>query len=367
MQAGFGPRTLGLVLGVVVLPLFAAEQKAVPQIAAEIERIERETKNLAPLPAGVEGIVNTSTASLKDAAEALQAERIYLALERLLQGEDLFHGVRAMIQHAGIVKDGLPAFEAEWGKASANLAALSREVRSRNQSGSPAAVRALSETALGRTVPLLDGSRGFATATGPGDGLLYLGEAQGQAEFARFCSSLPLTRKNRRLTVRSLLPELLALQTQADAAFRPPRSIEQHPRFIALNSTLKLARELDSSKAYYGALYHYLEAVRHFAMLDAPSPNTERQAQLPGVIEGERKKLAKAGVDDSILELFLERAASQAAHPDGTAPTADEFRSAELILTRVLPAYAATRRPAAPLRKTKNKTIDVTLVRWPYT
>jgi hypothetical protein len=367
MQAASGSCAARLVLSVVVLPLFAAEQKAVPQIAAEIQRIERESKDLAPVPSAMEGIVKSSTASLKGASEALQSGRIYLALERLVQGADLFQGVRAMVQHAGIVKGGMPAFEAEWGKAGLSLAALLREVRSRNQSGAPAAVRALTETSLGRTVPLLDGSRGFATATGPADGLLYLGEAQGQAEFARFCASLPLTRKNRGLTVRSLLPELLALQAKADAAFQPPRSIEQHPRFIALNSTLKLARELDSSKAYYGALYQYLEAVRHFAMLDAASPDAARQAQLPRVIEAERQKLANSANDNSILELLLERAASQAVHPDGTAPVADEFRSAEVIVTQVLPAYAATRKPAPFLTRTKGKTIDVTLVRWPYT
>src|SRR5438309_900221 len=80
--------------------------------------------------------------------------------------------------------------------------------------------------------------------------IFYLGEAQGEAEFARFCAGLNLPRKGRAIALRSLLPELLALQEKTNAAFQPPRSIDQHPRFIALNSTLKLARELDAAKLY---------------------------------------------------------------------------------------------------------------------
>lgn len=353
-------------LGFVALQLSAADPKPNPQIAAEIQRIERELKELAP-PSSIEGIVASSRSALKSADEALQSSRVYLSLERLVQASDLFHGIRSAIQQEETVKGGLPAFETEWGKASVSLAALARQVRARNWAASPAALRALAETSLGRTVPLLDGSRGFAAATGPADGVFYLGEARGQAEFARFSGSLSMARKTRKLTPRSLLPELLALQAKADAAFQPPRSIEQHPRFIALNSTIKLARELDSTKAYYGALYQYLEAIRHFGMLDAASLDAARQAQLPGAIEAERTRFASSASDDSILELFLERAAAQATHPDGTPPTADEWRSAQVILSQVLPAYAAALKPAPAFRQSKGKTIDVTLVRWPYT
>lgn len=361
-----GSRAAALLLGVALLRPIAADQNPAPQIAAEIQRIERALKDVAPAVPSMEPVVSGSRSSLKGANEALQSERIYLALERLVQAVDLLQGVRAVAEQSDAMKGGMPAFEAEWGKASLNLAALSREVRARNWSGSPAALRALAETSLGRSVPLLDGGRGFALATGPKDGLLYLGEAQGQAEFARFCATLRMAGKSR-LLGRSLLPELLALQAKADAAFQPPRSIEQHPRFIALNSTIKLARELDSTKSYYGALYQYLEAVRHFGMLDAAPVGEARQAQLTPAIEAERRKLAGSSRDDSILELFLERAAAQAKHPDGSAPSADEWRSAQVIVSQVLPAYAAALKAAPAVQQSKGKTIDVTLVRWPYT
>jgi hypothetical protein len=247
------------------------------------------------------------------------------------------------------------------------VASLSREVQAQKWSTAPAALRALSETSLGRSVPLLDGGRGFAMANGPADGLFYVGEARGQAEFARFCGSLPLIRKQPGWQARSLLPELLALQSKADAAFRPPRSIEQHPRFIALNSALKLARELDSAKSYYGALYQYLDAIRHYGMLDPALPDASRQAELKSAIAAEQSRLTSSTRDDSILQLFLERAAAQAAHADGSAPSLDEWRSAEAIVTEVLPAYTAALKPASASEQVGGKTIDVTLVRWPYT
>jgi hypothetical protein len=77
-----------------------------------------------------------------------------------------------------------------------------------------------------------------------------------------------------------MLPELVALQQKTNAAFQPPRSVEFHSRFIALNSTLKLAQELDARKFYAGSLYQYLEAVRHYAMLDAPQVDPARQKAL---------------------------------------------------------------------------------------
>ena len=46
------------------------------------------------------------------------------------------------------------------------------------------------------------------------------------------------------------------------------------------DKAIKFARELDSSKAYAGALYQYLEAVRHFGMLDPDVSDEAKQAAL---------------------------------------------------------------------------------------
>src|SRR5262249_821148 len=162
---------------------------------------------------------------------------------------------------------------------------------------------------------------------------------------------------------RSLLPELRALQEKTNAAFQPPKSIEFHPRFIALNSQIKLAEELDASRFYAGALYAYLDAVRHYGMLDAPLLDGAAQTQVKNDVAAEGRKLAAQSAEDSILQLYLERATSYSTHPDGSAPSADEWRGARVILDHVLPAYYAALKPPTQLAAPSGKTVDITLVR----
>ena len=279
------------------LALAAQGQDATSRIRAQIEAL-RESSKAKP--------DDNTQQMLKAAGDELEAGRLYVSLERLAQALDYFRGARSAADLAGTVNDGLPAFEAEWQKVRHDLEGLTRDLQTGNWTASPAAVRALAEVAAVKAVPLADGGRGFAMSTRPADGLFYLGQAQGEAEFARWCASLKIPRKGREATVRSLLPELLALQQQVNGAFQPPRSIELHSRFIALNATLKLARELDSAGLYHGALYAYLEAVRHFGMLDAPAAETD--------ITQLRKRLQEYSNDDSIAQIFLERAESYLAH-----------------------------------------------------
>ena len=351
----------------VVAPLVAAEAAAASQIDAEIQRLEEAWRQTTPSDHNLDGIVSASRDALHSAKDALRAGRLLLAMESLARATDLYYGVREIVAKSSEMNGGMAAFEAEWAKASREVADRSGISRAKNWSASPASVRALAETALGRTGPLLDGGRGFATATGPRDGLLYIGEARGQAEFAAFCAALRLAGAKRGWVPRSLLPELLELQEKADAAFQPPRSVDQHSRFIALNSSIKLARELDAAKSYYGALYQYLEAVRHYGMLDAPAVGAERRAELKSAIGEEIRKGSKAGRDDSIPQIFLERTAAQIVHADGSDSTADEWRTAGVVLTKVLPAYATVLKSAPRLRTNGDRTISVTLVRWPYT
>lgn len=350
-----------------VLPSFTRGQDAKTQIRAEIDRLQQSLRARPISIADLASLGPDIDKMLQDAAGALDSGKPYLSMEKLLQAEDLLQGARVTEEKSAAVKSGLPAFEAEWENASRNLAAINQETRKKDWHNAPVALQALSETAQGKSVPLLDGSRGFATSTKPGDGLFYMGQAQGNAAFAKFSSSLGLARASASFPLRSYLPELQKLQQKTNAAFRPPRSIELHTRFIALNSTLKLAEELDAQKFYAAALYQYLEATRHVAMLDAPPLDATGQTALKTDIAAARKNLASSRQDDSLAELFLERAESQAVHGDGSAPSADEWRSARVILDQVLPAYFAARKPASPLQQASGKTVDLTLVRWPYT
>jgi hypothetical protein len=352
---------------ILALTLAAAAQDEAAGIRAEIARLQQVLKDKPvtnPDFAQVGTMVGTA---LEIAARAADAGHLYLSLENLAQAEDLLGGARVIVDSAGLAKSGPAEFDSAWGAESVRLAARDREARERKWENVPAGVRALAEAAQGKSIPLLDGARGFATAKGPAEGLFYMGQAEGEAEFARFCATLALTSGKRAFPLRSFLPELLALQARANAAFQPPKSIDLHPRFIALNSAIKLAEELDSTKFYAGALYQYLEAVRHFGMLDQPPLDAAGQVRLKKNLAAARKKLAASPDDESIAQLFLERAESQRVHADGSAPSADEWRSARVILDQVLPAHTAARKPASPQQKASGKSVEITLIRWPYT
>lgn len=355
------------VLLMVSLAMPAAGQDAAAQIKTHIDRLQQSLKDKPVSDPNLPNVDSTIGGWLKEASEALSAGRIYMSLEKLRDATDLLSGVRNLIDKGETVKSSLPAFESEWKKASLDLTALDQEARGRNWNNAPVALRALSEGAQGKAQPLLEGGRGFATSTQPKDGLFYLGEAQGEAEFAKFCASLSLPAKTEAFPLRSLLPELRNLQEKTNAAFQPPRSIELHTQFVMLNGTLNLARELDAERFYAGSLHQYLEAVRHYGMLDTVPLDAAKQSALKAALAAQRKKLDASKRDDSIVQLFLERAESQVSHADSSAPSADEWRSAQVIVVRVLPAYFAAMKPASPLRQASGKTVELTLVRWPYT
>jgi len=345
-----------------------AQGSATSQIKAEIARLEQSIKDKPVTDKDFAPIADDAANALKAALAAVDSGQLYLALEKLGQAEDLLGAARAGADKAAVENGGLAAFQSQWGKVSLRLTALDKDAHARQWNGTPLAVQALAESAQGKAIPLLEGGQGFAVANGPKDGLMYVGEAEGEADFAVFCAKLTFAGKNgSSFPLRSLLPELQSLQTKANAAFQPPKSIDQHTRFIALNSQLKLAQELDASKFYAGALYAYLEAVRHYGMLDAPAQDTAQQAKLKQDIAAERKKSNASPADDSLAQLFLQRAESYIAHPDDSAPSETEWKGARVVLDQVLPAYFAAKQPATPVNVASGKTVEITLVRWPYT
>jgi hypothetical protein len=345
----------------------ARAQDAASKVEAEAARLQQSLSENPVTDPDFASIASAAKAALESATEEARAGHVYLSLEKLALGFDYSQAARAGADKEAVVKGGLPAFEAMWGKANLQLSKFDEEAAKRDWGSVPQAVRALSETAQAKALPLLEGGRGFATATAPKDGLFYLGEARGEAEFARFCASLQFPQKHSAFALRSILPELAALQEKTNAAFQPPRSIDLHSRFIALNSSLKLAQDLNARKSFAGALYQYLEAVRQYAMLDGPLVEAAQQPVVKNEIAVKQKELAASLQDTSIPQLFLERAVGQITHRDGSEANPDEWRSASAILHEVLPAYFAVQKAAPATPAPTGNTITLTLVRWPYT
>jgi len=337
-------------------------QDAESQIRMRIDRLEQALQEKPILNADFPNFKEISGESIRSAREAVSNHRVFQSLERLAQLLSYVQGGRRGTEHLGTGSSALPAFEAKWAKANLELTAVDQQIRTRNWKNTPEALRALIESALGKVVPLMAGSRGFALSTSPADGMFYMGQAEGLGEFVKFCASLNLPRTGKAIPARSLLPELQRLQEKVNAAFVPPKSIDQHPRFIALNATLKTALELDAGKFYRGALYQYLDAVRSFGILDTAELDAGQKGELKNKIAALRATL-RASKDDSILEIFAERAESQVS----SAATPDEWRSAFLISSQVVLVCVVVCEVVAMAKRTSRKTIQVTLVRWPYT
>lgn len=317
---------------------------ATERIRREIARLRRESATISAAGAGRE-VVAESKETLDGAERSLATGRIYRALEDLGRVSVRLHALSNTLRHGP--NDG-PAFESAWTDRRAAL--LAGEAERRLPTEAPVAIEALAQTAAAQVMIVADASRAYARVTGPRSGFYYLGEAEGDAAWSRWCRALGLRREAAEVPLRSIAPELAALSEREQAAFQPPLSIDAHPRFIELNATVKLARELDARGFRAGALYQYLDALEQ---LSAILP--ERASAPPESAEAWRKRFEASGRDESLGLLFLDRAAAAG----GTRAAA--------ILGEVLPAYTAALASARGAPAAGTAAVTVTLVRWPYT
>jgi hypothetical protein len=302
-----------------------------------------------------------ATEALANCEAALDRGRLSLAVLELARAERV---ISAATYGEGSSADA-SAFKERWSKERRQLANYTEaSVRSGGWKA-PLAIRALEEAARGQVLPTIDAAQAYAPVTEIRYGQYYLGEARGLADFSRAVRAMKFAEAPMSPTVRSIAPELGALQSKANEAFKPPLSRDKHGQFIRLNSTLKIAEELNSAGLYAGAWYEYLAALLQYSTLQAPTVEAAEQSALKARVAAELQKPASSGTDDSLRRLFLEQA--EAAVENEKASAAD-LTKASLILNVVLPGFSelvhgATKSPVpnAP------KLVTVTLVRWPYT
>jgi predicted ribosome quality control (RQC) complex YloA/Tae2 family protein len=114
----------------------AYAQDAAVQTKSEIERMQQSLKAQPIQSPDLADLGKRIEQRLKEADSARSVGRLYLSLENLGQAEDYFHAVRTIEAKGDAVKDNLPAFEAEWGKASLEYAALDKQARQRDWAAS---------------------------------------------------------------------------------------------------------------------------------------------------------------------------------------------------------------------------------------
>jgi hypothetical protein len=351
------------VLGVAAPTAADARTAARPDpLAAEIERWSAFLRDHTSSDESWAQIKGMAEPVLKRAEEALHDGQRLLALQRL-SSVRMYLAAAVYTEQKPAERKDAAAFEAEWNRVGRTLRADLEPPRPESLDGVvPAAVRALGEASLAQVRVYYETSLEYGRTTMPQYGLLYLGVAQAQRDFANFCRTLSLAPGGSLPPARALGPELDRLEGEILAAYRPPASIEKHSEFIATSSALKEAREMDAAGLRCGALLRYLQTAQRLALLRAGSASLDAD-RLRRQLKDFETRLSAGGVDNSIGRIFLETAQADLAHPaSGGSPTV-----AAAVADDVLPRYLSALAPARLQPPQPDPQVTVTLVRWPYT
>jgi hypothetical protein len=362
--------SVALVVGTLLLaPAGSRADKTADPLAAEAARLQSFLESNRSSAEIWQDVKKSTEPALARIRAAIGAERRWLALNRLASvsvnlGASAYLEERTTEQRT----DGA-AFEKEWARMGEvlknDLAAAPPNLL---DGVVPAAARAVGETVLAQVRPFYESSLEYGRSTMPDAGLFYLGSAQAARDFVRTSRTLGVPTKAASPPVRSLAPELDALEGELLGTYRPPVSIERHPEFIGTSSALNDARRLDAAGLRYGALLRYLQAAQRTRLLrSTPAVDTVALRESLREMEG---RLTSPGGDHSVARIFLESAAEDLEAAKSGAPgatTPPPGATAAAVLQDVMPRYFAALEPARPVPTRLPAEVTVTLVRWPFT
>jgi len=362
MSKGASAALLAFLLPTLACGASAPSDPAQDPLAAEIARAKTLLESKPDNQVWAE-VRQPSMTALTRADEDLRAGRRWLALQRLTNVQGNLASRNYLAEHLAPKPD-MAAFEAEWARMGNALRAELGTPSPSAFDGQPAAARALGEVAVPQIRGYYDASLDYGRATMPEAGVYYLASAEEQRAIADYIRKLSgPAPKGTPPRLRSIRPELDALQGEMLSVYKPPLSIDHHGEFIVASSALKEAFELDAAGLRYGALLRYLQAARLSAPLRAQQPPAADAAALDKQLRDLGSRLSTGEVDHSLGQLFLESAQSEAAMATpGSAST-----TAATIVNDVLPRYFAALEPARPEAPKPEAQVAVTLVRWPYT
>jgi hypothetical protein len=218
----------------------------------------------------------------------------------------------------------------------------------------PSLLRAFAEGSILRSRNFYNASLDYARSTTPDSGFYYLGRAHGERALITALQTFSTVSRAPAPKVRSLAPDIDALQHILLTAYKPPASMNRHDEFITASAVLKEARELDEAGLHYGALLRYLDAAQRTGrIIGTPESAPELREHL-----GKWRERLRG--ENSIAQLFLEFA--EADLESGEAPA-----MATSVDSFVLPRYFAALGTAPATRPKPKALAHVTLIRWPYT
>ena len=334
-------------------------------IAAEVERWSTFVEKHPARGENWDQVKAAVAPLLERARSALAKGRRYLALQRLAPARVYLAATTWIDGEPAKPKEDGAGFEAEWKRMGGVLKASLEKPRAAALDGiSPAAVRAIAESSLPQIRAYYEAALDYGRATGPGTGLYYVGLAQAHREMEAFCRSISTRDGPPAPPLRSLEPELDALETELLALYRPPVSTDRHGDFIAASATLKEARELDAAGLRYGALLRLLLTAQRVSMLAPPAGSAE---DVRAALDQFERRIETAKADHTIARIFTEAAEADLDGTSAPVPGSSQGDAARAIAKSVLPRYFAALEPAPPRAPRPDPSVTVTLVRWPYT
>jgi hypothetical protein len=131
---------------------------------------------------------------------------------------------------------------------------------------------------------------------------------------------------------------LTKIETAALRTYKSADVSKQQAQFNRLNSTLKVAGELNKASMFEGALLKYLESELLFGSMTTTAENEDLE-HLRRRLEETGKLLMDKKTDHSIGLLFWQMAESSLNPIPKAEPTPAQIKRAVVILNKVIPSY----------------------------
>lgn len=328
--------TLTIVCLLICSPAVGYAQDTSPQISEAATRLEKvlSSEDVSDDPAA-----GQCGDEIRTARSTLRAGYLYLSLYTLRPCLLEIGARRYLRAKGGIEKKGLDAFEEEWRRLGLELDER-EEVLALGQSQlSVALILALVEASEIQIRPYYRSGRLYGLNTTIPDGLYYLGLAPANLDFALLCQQLQIVRTKPLIKLRSLEPELVELETETIQSYKRNGAGSLQPRYNLINSTLKMASELNKEAMYAGALQRYLEAGLDLGLVTTPKVEAKELLRLEAQNGSFGRRLKAGTADHSIGLLYWEMAQSALSQAATGKLNENELQRAAVIVDRVLPRY----------------------------
>lgn len=279
------------------------------------------------------------TKLLDRASATLQSGYFYLGLSYLQEAETNLISLEYLQANSNIEQQGIDSFEKEWQRLGGQLREGEKTLAANRFRQMPVFVKALVEISQNQIQPYYKSGRLFGLNTTIKDGLYYLGLSLANLNFAIYCQQLNLSEPVSKAKALSLEPQLQQTETATVNAFQQADTAAKQQRFIPVNSTLKMAWELNRAGNFSGALFQYLNACQRLGIIEEEEVTAQHFKALKMQSLSMRKRLSSNSIDHSIGLFYWQKAQRALQYDTADKSDGETLKQAAVIMEQVLPRY----------------------------